>query len=261
MCGDFNGGAECGAVRYLEDGVVDESFLEDGAPVTSSEKRLPLASPMYDVMTLGRDDGETVAPPSMVVSELISLLVAPKTSVDGNLATAWDEPDMSELMRAHVERIFHRLATSFSEQEDGTPVVMSVANVEEWLTTINGQVGRGDEFREAARQMGWQAPEQDPEARITELPADGVLTLEGFSAVYLAELRAGKFWGIAHDFHVLGDPLPITDLYKARYDRMYASEVVETVAVLDFESTRACPNDVEPSDHLPVVASFCLKKE
>ena len=144
--------------------------------------------------------------------------------------------------------------------------VMTCENVQQWLTTINGQVGRGDEFREAARQMGWTPAPQgndakedspDEKARI-ELPVDGVLTLDGFIQVYLKELRGGKFWGIAHDFAVLGEPLPITELYAARYDRMYASSVVRATAVMDFVSSRPCPNDVEPSDHLPIAASFEL---
>eukprot|EP00977_Amphora_coffeiformis_P005330 scaffold1140_cov157-Amphora_coffeaeformis.AAC.6 len=206
VCGDFNGGAECGAVRYLEDGFVDNTFIEDGDPVTSSVKRLPLALPMHDVMEQNdhRPDSSSDPPPTLV----------------------------------------------------------------EWLTTINGQVGRGDEFREAARQMGWKAPveaggdddnsSQGEKAQI-ELPPDGVLTLEGFINVYLSELRRGKFWGIAHDFAVLNDPLPITEVYTARYDRMYASAAVKVTAVMDFVSSRPCPNDVEPSDHLPIAAAFELQ--
>ena len=148
VCGDFNGGAECGAVRYLEDGFVDSTFIEDGDPVTSSVKRLPLALPMHDVMKQNdhRPDSSSDPPPTMVVSELISLLVAPKASASGaGEATAWEEPDFNDDSLARLERIFTRQATG---QDDTGKAVMTYENVKEWLTIINGQVGRGDEFRE-----------------------------------------------------------------------------------------------------------------
>jgi hypothetical protein len=255
VCGDFNGGSECGAVRYLEDGRVDETFYEDGAPVTSTEKVLPLGQPLYDVMTKGREEGAE-PPPTMVVSELISLMVAPKQSANGKSATAWEDPEFSVEMRNRLEDVFATFARG--RTEDGTTAVMRVSDVEEWLTLINGQVGRGDEFREAARQMGWTPPEDDPDTRISKLPENGVLTVDGFIAVYQAELRSGKFWGIAHDMAILGHPLPVNDLFTARYDRIYASSMVETTTVMDFVATESCPSAREPSDHLPVAASFCL---
>ena len=49
VCGDFNGGPECGAVRFLEDGYIDETFREDGGPVSSGRKDLPLTEPLKDV--------------------------------------------------------------------------------------------------------------------------------------------------------------------------------------------------------------------
>ena len=51
VCGDFNGGEECGAVRYLEDGFIDEKFREDGEPVSSGRKNMPLSKPLKDVST------------------------------------------------------------------------------------------------------------------------------------------------------------------------------------------------------------------
>ena len=34
VCGDFNGGQECGAVHLLENGVICPDFLEDGEKVS-----------------------------------------------------------------------------------------------------------------------------------------------------------------------------------------------------------------------------------
>ena len=70
------------------------------------------------------------------------------------------------------------------------------------------------------------------------------------------QLRAGEFWGIAHDLAVLGDPVPDKGVFTARYDRMYYSAAIKPVAVLDTVSHKACPNDTEASDHLPVAACF-----
>ena len=84
------------------------------------------------------------------------------------------------------------------------------------------------------------------------------MTLTGFVNVYRKELDAGKFWGIAHDMAVLGDPLPDKGLFTARYDRMYCSRVLQPSAVLDTLASSPCPNRQEPSDHLPVAASFVI---
>jgi hypothetical protein len=58
---------------------------------------------------------------------------------------------------------------------------------------------------------------------------------------------------------VLGDPLPDDGVFEARYDRMYCSAALEPVAVLDTVSKVSCPNSNEPSDHLPVAATFKIK--
>ena len=92
------------------------------------------------------------------------------------------------------------------------------------------------------------------------IPDGGTLSQEDFVAVYLDELRQGKFWGVAWDLAALGEPLDVTGVFEARYDRMYRSESLRTAAVLDTVSRHACPNKVEPADHLPVAATFVSAK-
>jgi hypothetical protein len=241
VCGDFNGGSECGAIRYLEDGYVDETFIEDGSPVSSGKKVLPLASPLVDVAL--SVDRPQEPPPTLVVAELMSNLMEEST---------YDDPVLSESMKDRLERIYRRLAN-----DDGA---MTLKEVKEWLETINLRLNRGDEFREAAKQMGWEDPNSEDSYEVqkkrVKLPENGILTLEGFIDVYQKELSQGKFWGIGHDMAVLDDPLPDAGVFEARFDRIYCTSALQPVAVLDTVSDKPCPNSDEPSDHLPVAASF-----
>ncbi|KAL7567946.1 hypothetical protein ACA910_019656 [Epithemia clementina (nom. ined.)] len=260
VCGDFNGGAECGAVRYLEDGVVDEKFIEDGAQVTSSRKELPLSAPLVDVMNI--PETGRPAPPTLVVSELISVMV------EGDASGAYQKPVFKQDMMERLARIHSALSSGRNAQGDPE---MTADDVEAWLKRINGKVGRGSEFREAVKQMragndeqiainsknGGEDEEDEQEPLNKEVPRDGsTLTLDGFRAVYLNEMRQGKFWGVAHDMAVLNEPLPSVGTFEGRYDRMYCSSAAVPCAVMDFLCKDPCPNETEPSDHLPIAAAF-----
>ena len=257
MCGDFNGGDECAALFFLENGFIDESFREDGEPVTSSRKVLPLNEGLIDAM---KAVGDRAPPTTLVVPELISLLV------DG---AAYELPKLSRNVVERLTTIFYKRATTEKSSASAGSAVMNIADVEQYLIDINKKLCRGSEFREAARQMGWRADIEegnsiqddaentiDRETTSFSLPKDGVLTLDGFINIYESELQLGKFWGIAHDLAVLGEPLPLIGIFQARFDRIYHSTALRTTAVIDFTSNEPCPNAKEPSDHLPVAASF-----
>ena len=254
VCGDFNGGPECGAVRYLEDGSIGPELMEDGESVTSKEKKISTSAPLMDVAA----SLEREAPPTLVVPELISLMIEGATEDAYRVDTELSADVLERLERAYY---------SYATHEDGGQKVMGVSDVEKWLTDINGQVGRGSEFRRAAREMGYVDPPEVEESsesggenqkpaekpRIT-IPEDSILSLEGFQRVYLGECREGKFWGIAYDLSVMGQPLPDAGTFSARFDRLYCSQALRPTAVLDTISEVACPNLSEPSDHLPVCA-------
>ena len=270
-CGDFNGGEECGAVQFLETGCIGPDFVEDGERVSSKEKSLPILPLLDAISANGIDRGGLSAPPTLVVPELISLMV------ESGEGTAYANPQFSKGVIDRLHRIYSRFATvvrSESPPDPSTARQMGKADVERWLVAINLRVGRGTEFRNAARCMGWVEPPPQEEGSDSEpkkgeekqrspivIPEDGTLTLEDFVGVYLEELRQGKFWGVAWDLAALGEPLPVKDVFRARYDRMYCSASLAPAAVLDTISNVACPNMSEPSDHLPVCASFVQKHE
>lgn len=226
--------------------------MEDGEAVSSSKKVLPFTVPFMDVM----DSLERPAPATLVVPEYISQMVK-----EGG---GYENPELSVAVIERLRRIYSKLATRESETT-AEGKVMNLQDVESWLVKINRELGRGDEYREAARQMGWTEPEEFKDLSYNEvkklirLPVDGFLTLHGFINVYQRELKGGKFWGIGHDLAILGEPLPNVGVFKARFDRIYCSASVVPHAVLDTESTTPCPNDVEPSDHLPVAATLVRK--
>lgn len=253
VCGDFNGGNESGAVEYLEKGIVDQDFIEDGEQVSSKAKKIPLSAPLIDAICIDREDNNPV-PPTLVVPELISMMID-----QGSIETAYIEPQFSQQVIQRLSRIYNR----FAKESPG--MQMTKADVERWLTIINGRVGRGSEFRNAAKYMGWKEPPTDPEEKKEDrppivIPDGSILTFTDFVAVYLDELRQGKFWGIAWDLAKLDEPLDVKKVFEARYDRMYCSASIQPTAVLDTISTEPCPNKLEPSDHLPVCASFQVRK-
>lgn len=259
VCGDFNGGSECGAVRYLEDGCVGPSFIEDGEPITSREKSFPLSTRFHDIATMV---SRSEPPPTLVVAELISQMVKDTSS-------AYEMPEFCHDVISRLTQCYKKYATCQDDHEEGVDgKIMGIGDVEKWLTDINKQVGRGSEFRAAAREMGWKDSVKDEdgeeikggstETSVIVLPRDGKLSLNGFLNVYTGELRGGKFWGIAYDLSIMGQPLPSLGQFGARFDRMYCTEQVIPTAIVDTIATNSCPNDKEPSDHLPIAANFAI---
>jgi hypothetical protein len=255
-------------VQYLIAGEVGPTFIEDGEPVSSKVKKSPLSFPLIDVSeavhreggTEGVDgsDGGDSPPPTLVVAELISQMVKEGSE-------AYQTPELSDDVVQRLNRCYNKYATHPSSNGK----VMNKDDVEKWLIDINQQVGRGSEFRTAAKEMGWKEPEttdvdedgngnneKKKEKPRIFIPEDGILTLDGFVNVYEGELRGGKFWGIAYDLAIMGEMLPSVGTFKARYDRMYCSKSLVPTTVLDTTATIPCPNNIEPSDHLPVAASF-----
>ena len=215
-----------------------------------------------DAVLASSIDREGDPPATLVVPEIISLMINQKDA-----ETAYTDPQFTKDVLDRFHRIYYRFATTHTPDES-RKMQMGKADVERWLTIVNLRVGRGTEFRNAAKLMGWVDPSVESAEEMGGdlrppifIPDDGILTLENFVSVYLDELRQGKFWGIAWDLAALGEPLAVKDVFRARYDRIYCSQSLEPAASLDTLSEAACPNEFEPSDHLPVCASFCRRNE
>ena len=216
-------------------------------------------APMIDAMMCADRGDNNRVPSTLVVSELISIMID-----QGSIENAYMEPHFSQQVIDRLDRIYKR----FAKESPG--MQMTKADVERWLSTINGRVGRGSEFRNAVKYMGWKEPKEPPTEDLDEkkeeerpsifIPDDSILTFSNFVGVYLDELQQGKFWGIAWDLAKLGEPLNVQHVFQARYDRLYCSVSLQPIVVLDTISSVPCPNEFEPSDHLPVCASFQVRK-
>eukprot|EP01037_Dinobryon_pediforme_P019343 gene19343-19747_t len=222
----------------------------------------------------------------MVVEELYSLLS--KTVVtNGESAgkSADNEPEPSSLAEEKddgeaegesldlsdeavrlLTLIFHDFSSGRISKDDSNcendESIMTAKDVANWLITINGQVGRGSEYRSAVEFMTQVTPALkrggDTE-EISMIPEDGFLTLQSFLSIYRKELCQGKVWGVAHDLSACKHPLSLSGgLYTARFDRIFVGGAAQIVAVKDLRPTDGTailplPNKNHPSDHLPVM--------
>ena len=287
--------------ELLSTGRLLSTFREGGQVVTTKDKAIPQMPHFTDpyAYIFGQSKSlhsESPPPPTMVVEELYSLLSKPveNSTEESKLSSTEEgegtkndgdesEADPLELSDEAV-RLFSNVFNDFASNRIADCAVMSAADVARWLTIINGKVGRGSEFRAAVAAMKITEPIQNetekgptssddvsvPSVGIsssaggeeTDLLPAGYLTLASFLAIYRAELRQGKVWGLLHDLAACQHPLPLTDRFFAvRYDRIYVAGDIEIVAVrIDGDSDgdslrlRCLPNEKHPSDHIPVVA-------
>ena len=136
VCGDFNSQGRSGVRQLLCEGEVRPDFRESGDPTEKDKEEYEVTSKVK-VQRLGRfadaaelacaEGGEAVAP-TLIAPELQS-----KMEAEGGGAS----PALLEA----VGDMFRAMSA------DG--VGMSGEEQTRWLTTINGKVGRGDEYRSA----------------------------------------------------------------------------------------------------------------
>ena len=270
LAGDFNSQGRSGVRQLLEHTEVLPDFRESGDPteveqekneVTSKPKKQVIGK-FVDAMELAYRDatdvsdavevgdgagggsglaqaGATAAqaggpPPTIVAMELMSHMV----DASGEATPA---------LLAAVDECFDKLSADGATLSDDEQTA--------WLLKINGKVGRGSEFRMAvaAREARDGAP----------------LTRADFRSIYVAEMQAGKFWGVEHDIRVLrghGMRAAGSAPFAARFDTIYftcaslsLAAVQEALPADKMEALlmgkEILPNAWHASDHLPVAAA------
>jgi hypothetical protein len=165
-------------------------------------------------------------------------------------------------------------SSSSTSSEEEESMCMSEDRVLEWLTDINLSTDRGSEMRNAMKFLTDNSKDSKDSKR--------ELSSTAFLHCYMLELAGGKFWGVAHDIYVMAkkygvldtvyvrDVLPDSyrtatccdeakeELFRARFDKIYYSPGLILHGVMDNACTQPIPNEAEPSDHLPLMASFTL---
>lgn len=99
-----------------------------------------------------------------------------------------------------------------------TALRMAPADVDRWLTDVNGATGRGSEFRTA----------EAIQKKNSEKGAPPGLSLEDFIDVYREVCEEGKYWSVEYDLMVmLGRGTRVEgDAFAQRFDRIYAGTFV-----------------------------------
>jgi len=245
FCGDFNSQGSSAVREFLVRGSVGPDFRESGDPTEKGQEGRQVTSKVRS-QTVGTfvDAAEEAfagnPPATILAANIDSKMVQP----DGSLTTA---------MLTALETAFRRCSS------DGK--VMTKAEVEQWLVAINGQFGRGSEYRFAMAALERNGGEQLSKADFVEL--------------YRAEVNEGKFWGVEHDLRVMGNlgmAVPEEGPCQLRFDYIYyGAESLRLVAVQEPLTAaqhnsvfgppwEVLPNAWHPSDHLPVAAAFAFRE-
>eukprot|EP00960_Hanusia_phi_P036190 752195-Hanusia_phi.AAC.2 len=199
VCGDFNEDEEGAAGLLLKQGEVPAGCRIRGAEVTSKAKKQVLG-PFQDAHGIAYAARKESRPPTIICPNLDSAMI---TVEDGEGAGAGDSSSKlvptDSLLKA-LKNAFDALGGGKAELEEEVKLpedvrgLTSSQDVEKWLVTINGQMGRGSEYRNAMACM--------------EEKGKRTLNFEEFTSIYMKELKDGKFWGVDHDLRqALGYPV------------------------------------------------------
>jgi len=246
VCGDFNSQGQSAVRELLVAGSVGPEFREAGDPTEKGQEGKQITSKTKSHKLCKFLDATDLAfyekggAPS-------TLLVA---NIDAKMLEANGEPTkkMEELLRKAFESCC---------SEGSTEGGMLSADIERFLLRINRKIGRGSEFRfvEAC----------------CERRGERILSYEDFRALYVEELKEGKFWGVEHDLRELlgfGLEEPASGPCQLRFDYIYfttgtlqlraAQEPLraEEYTQIFGAPYEVLPNPWHPSDHLPVSAFF-----
>lgn len=231
LCGDFNCDVHRSAAgRLLRQEEVTPDFREESFPDLELTRR-PRKTRLGPFRDVYREAFGEVSPPTLLLPDRRSFFF----SADDGLSPAY---------RAAVRALFLRFA-------QGRPSLDRSA-VDAWIATINGEARRGSEWDKAERLLAERGEEG--------------LREEELQAIYEAELREGKPWGVIHDLIRCGalTEAPPARVQALRFDQIHVAGPLEVAAVRRPESEgwfrqriergATLPDGDHPSDHLPVGA-------
>jgi len=137
--------------------------------------------------------------------------------------------------------------------------------VNEFLIKTNGELGRGGTFRHTSTIF----------SNYREVSKPALMTRQDWYGVFARELAEGKWWSVVYDLEICGAKLRThhssgsqDELYHAWLDYIYFdSQVLSCKGVQDAVTEKeqshilqsGAPNELVPSDHLPVAAIFSWK--
>jgi len=244
FAGDFNSQGSTAVRELLTSGAVGPDFREHGDPTERGQGGKQVTSKVRSqTVALFGDAAEEAfsgEPPATILS----------TNIDSKML--FDDGTPTPALVAAVNSAFQSCSSNGE--------VMSKDDTEKWLVKINGQFGRGSEYRYAMD--------------VFEKAGKEELSREDFLGLYTAELNEGKFWGVEHDLQALGGlglAVPEEGPCRLRFDYVYyARNALRLLGVRDplAEAQRSrifgppweiLPNAWHPSDHLPVTAAFSLQ--
>mmetsp|Transcript_33344 Transcript_33344/g.42828 ORF Transcript_33344/g.42828 Transcript_33344/m.42828 type:complete len:536 (-) Transcript_33344:175-1782(-) len=233
VCGDFNSEGSNGVHQLLTTGLVDPDFREPNYPdikLTSKAKKSPFR--FKDSYAEIYQSNPSIRPSTFYAPCLEEKFIERSTGA------------MSEDCKCALKKMFEK----FSSDKER----MNRTEIDEWLVTINGVVGRGSEYRSVMACLEKSDSEE--------------LSLKDFISVYQEELDQGKFWGVENDMYACGaDFMDQWMVYRALFDYIYFSGAINLLQIrqplLDSQIQKindgdCIPNSWHPSDHLPVVSVF-----
>ena len=250
ICGDFNEDGETGVKKLLTAGLVPAGFSCEGITLTTKDKKQELGA-FTDAHSAAYAAANRPRPPTLISANLDNHFLEPGPVVDDSAGAPAPVP---------TGKLLDALLKAWNMLVGNKEQLMSREQMEEWLIKINGQLGRGSEFRAAQGAL-----DKKKEAGLEE-----ALAFEDFVEVYMDELRQGKFWGVHHDLQqALACPVQAAGegpAFQVVYDYIYSSPqlIVEAVReeLTDDELARAVkgddplPNAWQPSDHVMQTAVF-----
>ena len=229
---------------------------ENGVEVTSKAKKQALGQ-LLDCHSTAYAANGVQRPATIICPFLDDVMRSQKVeaAADSETGKANDREEESGPNIEPTDALLESLRGAFGKLTGGKDKMDSEA-MEAWLIAINGQLGRGSEFRKAT-------------ALLDARGGDGLL-FEDFLAVYLNELAEGKYWGVNYDMkQALGFPVKGAgegEAFRAVFDYVFHSEGVQPVAIRE-ELTREelakalsgedpLPNAWQPSDHVMQTSTF-----